>query len=94
MTSKFCETFPCKYCRNSENTKFNKIIDSEREKAKKGLEKSTNFAKNAKVTKVSLFNLKRVGNKYRKNSNNNKFNKILTYKEKRPRMFYALHGDK
>ena len=32
-----------------------------------------------------------MGNKYRKNSNNNKFNKIL---KKRPRRFYALHGDK
>ena len=30
--------------------KFNEIRDSEREKAKKGLEKSANFAKNAKVT--------------------------------------------
>ena len=35
-----------------------------------------------------------MGNKYGKNNNNNKFNKILTYKEKRPRRFYALHCDK
>ena len=54
FTSKFCETFPCKYCKNSENNKFNKIIDSEREKAKNSLEKSANFAKNAKVTRSFL----------------------------------------
>ena len=36
---KVCETLTCKYRKNSENNKFNKILDLSREKAKKGLEK-------------------------------------------------------
>ena len=54
---KFCETLTCKYRKSSKNNKFNKIIDLKREKAKKNLEKSSNFAKIrviAKVTRIFL----------------------------------------
>ena len=51
----FVKHFLCKYRKNSENNKSNKIIDSEREKAKKGLKKSANFLqKNAKLTRSVL----------------------------------------
>ena len=54
FTRKFCETLTCKYRKSSKNNKFNKVLDLEREKAKKGLEKSANFAKIAKVTFLLL----------------------------------------
>ena len=54
FTRKFCETLTCKYRKSSKNNKFNKILDLEREKAKKGLEKSINSAKIAKVTFLLL----------------------------------------
>ena len=34
--------------KNSKNNKFNQILDLQREKAKKGLEKAANFTKNTK----------------------------------------------
>ena len=53
------KTFPCyvkrlstKYGKNSKNNKFNKILHLEREKVKKGFEKSANFEKIAKVTRI------------------------------------------
>ena len=67
-----------KYGKNSvcKNNKFHKILHLEREKVKKGFEMSANFAKIAKVTKFSCY-VKRLSNKYGKNSKNNKFNRIL-----------------
>ena len=51
----FVRHFLCKYRKNSGNNKSNKIIDSEREKANKGLKKSANFLpKNAKLTRSVL----------------------------------------
>ena len=44
---------------------------------KKGFEKSANFAKIAKVTRIFSFYLKTLSNKYRKNSKISKFDKIL-----------------
>ena len=56
------KTFPCyvkrlstKYGKNSKNNKFNKILHLEREKVKKGFEKSANFAKNRKINNWRLF---------------------------------------
>ena len=48
----------CKYSQNSKNIKFNEILDLEREKAKKNLERAENFAKIAKVTRIFLAPLK------------------------------------
>ena len=44
-----------KYGKNSKNNKFNKILHLEREKVKKGFEKSANFAKIAKLTTEDFF---------------------------------------
>ena len=56
------KTVPCyvkrlstKYGKNSKNNKFNKILHLEREKVKKGFEKSANFAKIAKLTTEDFF---------------------------------------
>ena len=35
-TRKFCETITCKYHKSCKNKKFKKILDLEKEKAKKG----------------------------------------------------------
>ena len=43
-----------KYGKNSKNNKFNEILHLEREKVKKGLEMSANFAKIAEVTRIFL----------------------------------------
>ena len=43
-----------KYGKNSKNNEFNRILPLEREKVKRGFEKSANFAKIAKVTKIFL----------------------------------------
>ena len=43
-----------KYGKNGKNNKFNEILHLEREKVKKGLEMSANFAKIAKVTRIFL----------------------------------------
>ena len=43
--------------KNSKNNKFNQILCVEREKPKKGLEKSANFAKIAKVTRVFMLHV-------------------------------------
>ena len=43
-----------KYDKKSKNNKFDKILHLEREKVKKGFEKSANFAKIAKVTRIFL----------------------------------------
>ena len=48
----------CKYPQNSKNIEFNEILDLEREKAKKNIEKAKNFAKSAKVTRIFLAPLK------------------------------------
>ena len=40
--------------KKSKNNKFNNILHLEREKVKKGFEKSTNFAQIAKETKIFL----------------------------------------
>ena len=40
--------------RKSKNNKFDKILHLEREKVKKRFEKSANFAKIAKVTRIFL----------------------------------------
>ena len=67
-----------KYGKNSKNNKFHKILHLEREKVKeKGFEMSANFGKIAKVTRIFLPYVKRLSNKYGKNSKNNKFHKIL-----------------
>ena len=66
-----------KYGKNSKNNKCHKILHLEREKVKKGFEMSANFAKIPKVTRIFLPKVKRLSNKYGKNSKNNKFNKIL-----------------
>ena len=66
-----------KYGKNSKNNKFNKILHLERAKVKKGFEKSANFTKIAKLTTEDFFlHVKRLSNKYRKNSKNSKFYKI------------------
>ena len=41
-----------KYDKNSKNNKFNKILHLEREKVKKGFEKSANVEKIPKVTRI------------------------------------------
>ena len=56
--------------------KFNKILHLEREKVKKGFEESAKFRKSNK--NFSCY-VKRLSNKYGKNSKNNKFNKILPF---------------
>ena len=61
------------------NNKFNKILDFEREKAKKGLEKA---AKIANVTRT-LLQKEKSFNKYRTNTRNNKFSKVHIYNEQR-----------
>ena len=61
------------------NNKFNKILDFEREKAKKGLEKA---AKTAKATRIFMQKEKNF-NKYRINTRNNKFSKVHIYNEQR-----------
>ena len=43
-----------KYGKNSRNNKFFKILLLQREKDKKGFEKSANFAKIVKVTRIFL----------------------------------------
>ena len=43
-----------KYRKNSKISKLDEILDLEREKSKKGFEKSANFAKIAKETRISL----------------------------------------
>ena len=52
---KFCETLTCKYRKNNQNNKFNKIPDLKREKAKRGLEKSANFAKVVFLATLAIF---------------------------------------
>ena len=52
---KFCETLTCKYRKNSQNNKFNKLPDLKREKAEKGLEKSANFAKVVFLATLAIF---------------------------------------
>ena len=47
------------YCKNSKNDKYNKIVDLQRGKAKKALLKFTNFAKNAKVTRLFFLAIKK-----------------------------------
>ena len=51
--------------KNSKNNKCNKILDLEREKAKKGHEKSSNFAKIGKIKKKFHCYPKRLSNKYK-----------------------------
>ena len=46
--------------KNRNNNKSNKNQDLEREEAKKGLEVSSNLAKNVKVTRIFLGNLKHL----------------------------------
>ena len=43
-----------KYGENSKSNKFHKILHLEREKVKKNFQKSANFAKIAKVTRIFL----------------------------------------
>ena len=62
------------------NNKFNKILDFEREKAKKGLEKAL---KNRKSNKNFHCKKKKNFNKYRTNTRNNKFSKVHIYNEQR-----------
>ena len=50
----FVKRLSNKYGKNSKNKKFNKILHLEREEVKKGFEKSANFAKIAKVTRLFL----------------------------------------
>ena len=52
--AKFKLNLLLKYGKNSKNNKFNKILHLEREKVKKGFEKSANFAKIVKVTRLFL----------------------------------------
>ena len=66
-----------KYGKNSKNNKFHKILHLEREKVKKGFKMSANFVKNRKSNKNFSSYVKRLSNKYGKNSKNNKFHKIL-----------------
>ena len=66
-----------KYGKNSKNNKFHKILHLEREKVKKGYKMSANFVKNRKSNKNFSSYVKRLSNKYGKNSKNNKFNEIL-----------------
>ena len=63
--------------KSSKNNKFHKILHLERGKIKKGFSKSANFAKNRKSNKNFSCYVKRLSNKYGKNSKNNKFNRIL-----------------
>ena len=44
-----------KYGKNSKNNKFKKILHLEREKVKKGFEKSSNFANIAKVRRIFFY---------------------------------------
>ena len=48
FTRKFCEAITCKYHKSSKNNQFNKILDWEGEKAKKGARKSRNNRKSTK----------------------------------------------
>ena len=66
-----------KCSKNSKNNKFNKVLHLERKKIKKGFEKSANFEKNRKSSKNFSCYVKRLSNKYGKNSKNSKFHKIL-----------------
>ena len=51
----YIKTLSNKYRKNSKISKFDKILDLKREKAaKKGFEKSANFAKIATVTRIFL----------------------------------------
>ena len=64
-------------------TNVNKIQDLEREKPKKGPEKSANVAKIAKVTRIFLASWKHLIIKYLKNSKNNNFHQILDLERKK-----------
>ena len=55
IEKKLCKKITYKCRKNRKNNKCNKIQDLEREKAKKGTEKSANnIAKKAKVTRIFL----------------------------------------
>ena len=53
------------------------MLHLEREKVKKGFKISANFVKKRKSNKNFSSYVKRLSNKYGKNSKNNKFHKIL-----------------
>ena len=63
--------YPCnlkgqgnEYLNNSMNNKFNKILDCEREKAKKGLEKAAKIAKVTKIFIAKRKKLQQISNQY------------------------------
>ena len=51
--SSYVKRLSNKYGKNRKNNKFHKILHLEREKVRKGFSKSANFAKIAKVTRIS-----------------------------------------
>ena len=75
-----------KYCKNSKGNKFIKL---EGEKARRASRSLSNFTKIAKVTiyisiYIYIFLLfKILSKKYRRNSKNNKFNKMLDLERKK-----------
>ena len=54
IEKKLCKKITYKCRKNRKNNKRNKIQDLAREKAKRGLEMSANFAKIAKVARIFL----------------------------------------
>ena len=55
INRKFCETLTCKYRKNNQSNKFNKTPDLKRERAKKGHEKSANFARLVFLATLAIF---------------------------------------
>ena len=83
-----------KYCKNSKNNKFHKILHLEREKVKKGFSKSANFAKMAKVTRILIScYVERLSNKYSKNSKNDKFRKILYLEREKVKKSFEMSAN-
>ena len=76
------------YGKTSKNNKFHKILHLEREKVKKGFERSK-FRKNRKSNKNFSYYVKRLSNKYGKNSKNNKFHKILQLKREKVKKVFS-----
>ena len=72
-TSRYLKRLSNKYGKNSKNNGRNQILDLERQRAKKGLEKSANVAKIAKVTRIFIAVIEKDFNKYRINTKINKF---------------------
>ena len=76
-TSRYLKRLSNKYGKNSKNNERNQILDLERKRATKGLEKSANVAKIARVTRIFIAVIEKDFKKYRINTKINKFCKLL-----------------